>query len=175
MPHPNPKPRIEDVLQPHLSANDDADFWRVVLDDLDKEFFQVGIDVSGHEIFLQIGSCSHWVRPHQRRLTAAGGFAYPSGYSESVYGYSGLPEYDWSLLFHRDKVRGAWSESPKFYGKRKLVCRVAIPNRTLLHNQAVVHIFWSPGTPARPREKARSYLAYRKVDGIWSKAASDEL
>ena len=128
MPQPSPKSRIEEAILPHLSENDDADFWRVVLNDLDGDLSQVGIDVSeGSEIFLQIGSCSHWVRPHQRRLTAAGGFAYPSGYSESLYGYSGLPEYDWSVLFHLGKVGKSWSEALKFYGKRKLVCRVAIP------------------------------------------------
>jgi len=85
--------------------------------------------------FLWIGACSHWWRPHQRRWTAAGGFAWPTGY-KGVAGYSdGLPEFDWSVILSFDGER--WKRIDKFSGKKQAILRVAVPARTggsvLLH------------------------------------------
>ena len=161
---------------PRLSESDDARFWSTVLNDLAQEFESLCINESeDYDIFFQIGACSHWLRPHQFRLAAAGGFAYPSGYAESRFGYNALPEFDWFVIFHFDKTHSAWLKSDKFFGKRKLVCRVALPTRTVRHNQAVVNVSWSPGTPTQPKEKAKSFLAYRKIDDEWQQVATGAL
>ncbi len=164
---------FETAILPRLSYGDDARFWLTVFEDLAQEFSRLGVDeCKGYDIFLQIGACSHWLRPHQTRLTAAGGFALPAGYLGGGFSRDGLPEFDWSVLFQRDKTQGAWLQSDKFFGKRQLLCRVALPSRTLRHNQAVVHVLWSPGTPAQPKEKAKSFLAYRKIDDEWQQVAT---
>lgn len=89
---------FETAIFPHLSDSDGARFWLTVFDDLTQEFSSLGIDErESYEIFLQIGACSHWFRPHQTRLTAAGGFALPAGYLGGGFSRDGLPEFDWSV------------------------------------------------------------------------------
>ncbi len=167
---------LETTILPRLSENDDAHFWQKVLAELAQEFSLLGVDeCKGYDIFLQIGACSHWLRPHQTRLTVAGGFALPAGYLGGGFSRDGLAEFDWSILLQRDKTNGAWLESNKFFGKRQLLCRVALPTRTVQHNQAVVQVFWSPGTPAQPKEKAKSFLAYRKTENEWQQVATGKL
>ena len=167
---------FETAILPHLSDDDDARFWLIVFEDLVQEFSRLGIDErKGYEIFLQIGACSHWLRPHQTRLTAAGGFALPAGYLGGGFSRDGLPEFDWSVLLHRNQAKGLWLQSDKFFGKRQLLCRVALPTRTVQHNQAVINLLWSPGTPAQPKEKAKLFYAYRKTDDEWKQFATGEL
>ena len=167
---------FERAILPRLSESEDARFWVKVFADLTQEFLLHYIDdCKGYDIFLQIGACSHWLRPHQTRLTAAGGFALPSGYLGGDFSRDGLPEFDWSVLFQRDKKQYAWFESEKFFGKRQLLCRVALPTRTVQHNQAVVHVLWSPGTPTQPSKKEKSFLAYRKLSDEWQQVANGAL
>jgi hypothetical protein len=167
---------FETAILPHLSASDDARFWFTVLEDLTQEFLWLGLDErASHEIFLQIGACSHWLRPHQTRLTAAGGFALPAGYLGSGFSRDGLPEFDWFVLLHRSQAQSSWSKSENFFGKRQLLCRVALPTRTLQHNQAVINVLWSPGTPAQPKEKTKLFYAYRKIADEWKQVATGKL
>lgn len=167
---------LERAILPRLSERDDPSFWLTVIWDLEQAFSRDGIDETrGYEIFLQIGACSHWLRPHQTRLTSAGGFALPAGYLGSGFGRDGLPEFDWFVLFHRNQTEAHWSTSNKFFGKRQLICRIALPTRTLQHDQAVINILWSPGTPARPKEKAKFFYAYRKVSDDWTQVANGNL
>lgn len=167
---------FERAVFPFISDSDDALFWQTVLDDLEQEFSLLDIDqCKDFDIFLQIGACSHWLRPHQTRLTTAGGFAFPVGYLGSGFSRNGLPEFDWFVLFHWNKSKGEWLESERFFGKRRLVCRVALPTRTLKHNQAVVNVFWSPGTPNQPKQKAKLFYAYRKIMDEWKQVAAGEL
>lgn len=164
---------FESAILPHLSDGDDARFWLIILDDLTQEFSSLGLDeCASHKIFLQIGACSHWLRPHQTRLTAAGGFALPAGYLGSGSSRDGLPEFDWFVLLHRNQIEGSWEQSDKFFGKRQLVCRVALPTRTLQHNQAVISVLWSPGTPVQPKQKTKSFYAYRKNADGWKQTAT---
>lgn len=160
----------------HLSPKDDTRFWLTVFDDLTQEFLSLGIDKrKGYEIFLQIGACSHWLRPHQTRLTGAGGFALPAGYLGGGFSRDGLPEFNWSVLLHRNQTQGSWLETDKFFGKRQLLCRAALPTRTVQHNQAVINVSWSPGTPAQPKQKTKLFYAYRKIADKWKQVAAGSL
>ena len=166
----------ERAVLPYLSDGDDARLWLTVFNDLTQVFLSLGLDERhSHEIFLQIGACSHWLRPHQTRLTAAGGFALPAGYLGGGFSRDGLPEFDWSVLFHRNQAQGLWLQSDKFFGKRQLLCRAALPTRTVQHNQAVINVLWSPGTPAQPKQKTKQFYAYRKIADEWKQTASGAL
>ena len=159
-----------------LEDEDDPALWAEVFVTLARDFGALySAEPKGYEVFFQVGACSHWLRPHQTRLTAAGGFAYPAGYLGSGYSRRGLPEFDWFTILYRDREEGVWAQTGKFFGKRRLVCRVAVPARTLRHNQAAVHVLWSPGTPENPERKLRMYYGFRKVDGSWECVASGEM
>ena len=167
---------LETAILPRLSESDDAHFWQTVFADLTQEFSLLGVDeYNSYEIFLRIGACSHWLRPHQTRLTAAGGFALPAGYLGGGFSRDGLPEFDWSVLLHRNQVQGSWLQSDKFFGKRQLLCRIALPTRTVQHNQAVINVLWSPGTPAQPKQKTKLFYAYRKIAGERKQVATGKL
>ena len=167
---------FESVIRPYLTDEDDPDFWAAVFDMLARNFESLySVKSERYETFLQVGACSHWLRPHQTRLTAAGGFAYPSGYLGGGFSRDGLPELDWFVIFHREQKENRWARTGKFFGKRKLVCRVALPTRTLRHNQAVINVLWSPGTPDNPDKKLAMYYGFRKVDGEWRCVVSGEL
>lgn len=167
---------FESLIRPYLSSEDDPNFWVAALGTLVHDFESFYPHESkGYEIFLQVGACSHWLRPHHTRLTAAGGFAYPSGYLGGGFSRDGLPEFDWFVVFHRDRKEDRWVQVDKFFSKRKLVCRVALPTRTSRHNQAAINILWSPGTPDSPDKKRAMYYGFRKVDGEWKCVASGEL
>ena len=168
----NMEPMTQDfanAVESRLGPEDDPRFWdsvfQTLLRDIELQHFD---ENKKHEIFLQIGACSHWLRPHQTRLTADGGFAYPSGYlGGSGFSTNGLPEFDWSVILHRDQDQGRWVLTDKFFGKRRLICRVALPTRTLRHNQAAIHLVWTPGTPAQPAHKEVLYYGFRKRGGSW--------
>ena len=156
-----------------LGEEDDPALWAAVFDTLARDFEEFHpASPKGYEVFFQVGACSHWLRPHQTRLTAAGGFAYPAGYLGSGFSRRGLPEFDWFTILHRNREQGGWVQTGKFFGKRRVVCRVALPTRTLRHDQAAVHVFWSPGTPDDPEQKRRMYYGFRKVSGAWECVAS---
>jgi hypothetical protein len=149
-----------DVLRTHLTSDDDERLWREVLRVTSEDFEQRFAERNSKaDIFMQVGACSHWLRPHQTRWTAAGGFAWPSGYGGSAgYSRNGLPEFDWSVLFQC--VDGKWRFAEKFAGKKQISLRVAVPSRTSRHNQAAVHTISSPG-----RELV--FYGFRKVEGEW--------
>src|SRR5258708_3339750 len=55
---------------------------------------------AGPAVLVEVGRCSHWLRPHQTRWTADGGFPHPTGYGSGRGGHSlsGLPQFDWSVV-----------------------------------------------------------------------------
>src|SRR6266404_2420635 len=117
---------FESAIVPYLTSEDDPDFWMAALDILARDFESLYSSGSKkNEVFLQLGACSHWLRPHQTRLTAAGGFANPSGYLGGAFSRKGLPELDWSVIFQRDWKENRWVQTDKFFSKRKIICRVA--------------------------------------------------
>jgi hypothetical protein len=77
-----------------LDEDDDPELWQVALDHILGEFQKED------DALVEVGRCSHWLRPHQSRWSAGGGFAWPTGYGCGSGGYSrsALPQFDWSLV-----------------------------------------------------------------------------
>src|SRR5258707_11620091 len=86
-------------LADHLTPEDDPKLWETVLAVLNEELLQrYCADGGGKKAwYLRVGACSHWVRPHQSRWTAAGGFFWAVG-DEGGAGvlWDGVPEFVWS-------------------------------------------------------------------------------
>ncbi len=150
-----------DALEPKLAADDDRAFWRAALSVLGEEFAQRYAEESRRSVWsMVVGACSHWVRPHNSRWNAAGGFMYPDGYKDSV------PELDWSVIFLFRN--GEWKLAEKLPGKRIKTFRVAIPARTARHKHAAIHARWTP-------DGETILYGFRKISGKWKcVAASDE-
>jgi hypothetical protein len=150
-----------EIIAPKLVRDDDHELWQATLSVLADEFMQRCAEETQRGVCaMVVGACSHWVRPHQSRWSAAGGFAYPQGYKNSV------PELDWSVIFvFRNRE---WSSVKKLSSKKTKVLRVAIPARTGRHKQAAVHSQWSLGGET-------ILYGFRKVAEKWEcVAASDE-
>jgi hypothetical protein len=158
----NDKPRLPfEIIAHNFVAEDDRDFWRTALDVLSEELIlRRDEKPKSGDWILVVGVCSHWLRPHQTRWTARGGFAYPNGYQ------SFLPKLDWSsILLFRDRQ---WISAEKLPKKKQRLFRVAIPARTARHKQAVVHTRWSPGNET-------VLYGFRNLHGNWEcVATSDE-
>ncbi|MFL6311331.1 MAG: hypothetical protein ACJ71W_04420 [Terriglobales bacterium] len=161
---------IFEALAKNLNSDDDDDLWRLIVSTIMEEFARQIMVKSrnGKKCYLRVGACSHWIRPHQSRWTAAGGFAWPAGY-KGAEGHSlvrGLPEFDWSEAFQFEF--GRWMHTAKFTGKRQVIFRVAVPSRTTRHMQAAVHSIWSDSNE-------QILYGFRKAKGQWQcAAASDE-
>lgn len=145
---------LADEIGRHLGEEDDPELWAValreILSDLDA---QTGM-------MVEVGRCSHWVRPHQKRWTADGGFAWPEGYgrSGSWVGIRSLPQFDWSLILRW--TGGRWEITRR--QSVKYVLRVAIPSRTRRHLQAAVHTLWMT-----EKENHARFYGFRKRDDHW--------
>jgi hypothetical protein len=150
-----------ETIQSKLAANDDPALWKAALSVLVDELAQRQTEESGRDVWVMVvGACSHWVRPHNSRWNAAGGFVYPDGYKDSV------PELDWSAVFVLRKQK--WTSATKLPGEKTRVFRVAIPARTARHKQAAIHTRWSPNGET-------VLYGFRKVVDKWQcVAASDE-
>lgn len=152
----------------------DPDFWRTAVSVLmrDAEFI-IDEQPSGCDSFLQIGVCSHWLRPHQTRWTADGGFAWPSGYSGRGYSRTGLPEFDWNVPLYWHPKQRVWrpTKHARMPKKRRFVLRAALPARTTRHQQAVVNAIWIHGTPQKPLKKPMTIYGFRKQEETWDLTA----
>jgi hypothetical protein len=151
-----------DRLAECLNADDDPELWRAAL-------CYILTEVStGPEVLVEVGRCSHWLRPHQTRWTADGGFAWPAGYGSGAGGYSrsALPQFDWSVVL-------AWNGAEWEVIERRSVrttLRIAIPSRTRRHRQAAIHTLWHTG-----REKEVVFYGFRRRDGGWACTASKRI
>lgn len=156
-PHKYQAPPFE-LIASNLNKDDDPNFWQAALQVLSEEFRRCRDEnPKKGDWFLLVGACSHWVRPHQTRWTAAGGFAYPEGYRNS------LPELDWQAIFvFRDREWIAVKNLPK---KHSRVFRAALPTRTNRHKQAAVHTRWYPGSET-------AFYGFRNTDGHWTCVAA---
>jgi len=150
-----------EAIASKLTAEDDCDFWEIALAVVTDEFIQRHDEHSkSGDWVLMIGACSHWLRPHQNRWIAAGGFAAPMGYQNF------MPEFDWSLLFVFRA--GRWTHVKKLPKRRLKLLRIAVPTRTTRHKQAAIHTRWLPGSE-------EVLYGFRNIDGNWEcLAASDE-
>ncbi len=126
----------------------------------------------GSELYAIIGSCAHWIRPHQSRWTAGGGFALPAGYGDGEGFLKGLPNLDWSVTLQFDRGETAWTspETPPIQRFRSV--RLAVPSRTVRHRQAAVHAVWSAGTLVA-RSKQTVYYGFRNSTDGWKLVAHE--
>jgi hypothetical protein len=163
---------LHSLITEHLTADDDTGLWQIATTTL-FALAEASAAKTRKNVFVQIGSCSHWISPHHPiRWIADGGFAWPFGYDKTTTGFSyrALPELSWSELL---KWTGEDWE-PDRLGKRSLVFRVAIPARTARHLQAAIHTVWTPRSPTE-REKMVQLFGFRKKHGKWLLTASDKL
>ena len=158
---------IDDIKE-QFGLEDDPAAWQAILATVSEEFAEhYRTSARGKEAwFLRIGACSHWMRPHQSRWIAAGGFALATGYKDAAGWSNGLPDFDWSVILAFDGKQ--WNRVRKFSGNRQVVFRVAVPSRTLRHKQAAIHTMWSTSHEF-------TLYGFRNIDGKWTcLAASDE-
>ncbi len=163
------------MYQENLSEEDDPELWSFVMGCLAEDLKFQDCDLkSMHPIYLRLGLCRHWLRPHQTRWTADGGFAWPTGYGGNE-GYSrmGLPEFDWSVLYRW--VDNDWMSVKKEQGKKKLILRAAIPARTAKHRQAAIHTLWDSGFPFSPEQKLVRFYGLRKTGERWVLKATKDI
>jgi hypothetical protein len=156
------------TIREHLAVDDDPCLWEAAIDEIltDAEFLCRGGNIA-RVVLAELGRCSHWLRPHQTRWTADGGFAWPTGYGGVGFSRSGLPEFDWSCAWRWDAETGRWALAERHRPKGCLVLRVALPARTRRHLQAAVHTVWTPGSPADPRREFIQFYGFRRRDGDW--------
>jgi len=165
-----------DIILNRLNTGDDPWLWIAVWNEIVQPIEAAVINMEHKtSLYIRLGSCSHWHRPHQSRLTVAGGFALPSGYLGGAFSFLGLPEITWQLIFRWDGDNSLWKSVKRFSGKRRLVCRIAVPNRTRRHAQAVVNVRWEPGTIENPKLKATRYYAFRRGRAGWKCKAAGNL
>ena len=150
-----------DAIREYLTAEDDPALWAVVLGHITATLDKApGVRV-------EVGRCSHWLRPHQSRWTADGGFAWPFGYGSGQGGYStrALPQLDGSVVLEWDgrEWRAAAGRSVK------PAVRVSVPSRTTRHAQAAVHTLWAGGKGTETR-----LFGFRKRNGVWTCTAESE-
>ena len=148
-------------VMPNLTEGDDRDLWQIALGVLADEFLQrYDEEAKNRQWVFIIGACSHWLRPHQTRWTASGGFAAPRGYN------SFRPQLDWSVMF--SVCNRLWMPIERFSGSALTSFTAAMPSRTARHKQAAIHTKWSTSPKA-------VYYGFRNLNGRWKcVAASDE-
>jgi hypothetical protein len=151
--------RAVEVLAGLMGEDDDPELWRAALGHILSEV------EPGPGLLVEVGRCSHWLRPHQSRWTADGGFARPTGYGGGGGGHclSALPQFDWSVVLGWDGAE--WEAVPRRSVRAGL--RVAIPSRTRRHRQAAIHTLWHTG-----REKVVVFYGFRRRDDGWICTAS---
>jgi hypothetical protein len=159
---------LDPLIAERLTADDDPDLWDVATSTIlsDAVFLCREVD---EDIFSQVGSCRHWIRPHQHRWKADGGFTFPAGYDRTTTGYSfiALPALEWSVFFKWTVT--AWE--PGRTGRRCPMLRIAIPARTARHLQAAIHTIWTPRSPLT-KEKVERFYGFRKKHCDWRLTAT---
>jgi hypothetical protein len=123
------------ALQERLTVEDDPALWEQVPKTLAEDAAAIESVKRGAPLYAELGVCSHWLRPHQSRWTAAGGFAYPTGYGDGEGGdlpvaRAGLPRLDWSFKLLSNPASGEWVVPAELPTKRFSCIRVAVPSRT---------------------------------------------
>jgi hypothetical protein len=159
---------FEPTIVERLSPGDDSGFWQTAVEKIVGDAEVLCRRYQGKDsIFAQIGSCSHWMSPHNKGSWFSDSrFARPTGYGCSGFSIYGLPEFDWSLSFEWQQD-DRWTPAPRVHGRRPLVLRVALPARTAKHIRAVANVYWTPGSPTIPEEKALLGYAFRKANDRW--------
>jgi hypothetical protein len=161
------------TISSKLADDDDPLLWESVVDHLltEADYLCSRCRVK-RDVFLEIGRCSHWQRPHQHRWLAGGGFAAPFGYGGTGFNIHALPEFEWSLAFERDWFTRRWNPVENVSTARSLVFRVTVPSRTRQHPQAAIHTLWTPHPPTGKRQKLLQLYGFRRMNDRWHCTAS---
>jgi hypothetical protein len=159
------------LLGERLDRTDDPELWTCAVNAVLADATALCLATANpRRITAEVGRCSHWLRPHQTRWTADGGFAWPTGYDGPGFSRRGLPEWDWSVRWAWSPDDGLWR--PVEPGRRpetaRLRFRLAVPSRTRRHSQAAVHTAWLPGSPVRPRERLVQFYGFRRGGVEWA-------
>jgi hypothetical protein len=163
------------VIQPFLNADDDPAFWTQAIEVFAADVeFEIAEGGRHRNILMNVEACSHWLRPHQTRWMAAGGFAWPTGYGGTRWSRSGLPQFDWSIELLWNAHSQIWEIASRLKRKRALTFRAALPTRTLRHNQAAIHTIWQRGSPTVPTKKCVRLYGFRKKQQEWTCVASKD-
>ena len=169
-------PQFEHAILPLLCEDDDPSLWEVAINFIFHEAaFLARCAPDSTLISATVGCCSHWLRPHQTRWTADGGFAWPSGYGGHGNSRVGRPEHDWSTEFQWNPIDETWlpTESDPIVLER-ISMRVTIPARTSRHDQAAIPVTWVNGTPVLPQEPVFQIYGFRKQSRQWKCTATNE-
>jgi hypothetical protein len=155
------------LVEERLSEEDDPALWAQVLKAVAEDASVLQVANNRSHLYAEAGVCSHWLRPHQTRWTAAGGFAFPIGYGDAEgFARSGLPGFDWRVKLQFNPAFVNWIVPSELPTKRFSVVRIAVPARTTRHRQAAVHTLWSPGT-LDARQKRVVFYGFRNLTGVW--------
>ena len=170
-----PIPDFASRIGEHLRSDDDPDLWQTAMERIVADAELVCDRYRGKsEIFVQVGSCSHWMSPHNKGSWFPDvRFAWPTGYGSTGFRIYGLPEFDWFLAWKRVlREKSYWDPVQRIHGRRSLVLRVALPARTAKHVRAVAHALWIPGSPTCPKGQFLQGYAFAKEKGRWSWVAT---
>lgn len=157
-----------DALSPRLDSEDDPRLWQDALDVIFGDLSPQAQDYEGKDaIVVEIGRCSHWIRPHWR--STKDGTRLPSGYDPTTTGYSfsSLPQFDWSLRWKCEPKSHDWSVTKGQPSRRPLSYRIAIPAHSARHDQATVSAIWQPGSPRDPDTKLLVVYGFERNDNTW--------
>lgn len=167
---------LRDLICSRLTSDDDASAWPIIIDRVcsDAEYL-CRHNPDSKFVAMTIGCCSHWLRPHQTRWTADGGFAWPTGYVGQRHSRLGLPQHDWDVAVHWHGNEARWQQTDprsRFKPRQILEFRVSVPARTAWHEQAAVFTIWRPGSPPLPKDELIQFYGFRKRDDVWACTAS---
>jgi hypothetical protein len=144
-------------------TDDDPQLWDVVIAHL-LNWLEPQIDVTKRRpLFIRVGPCSHWRRPHSWRHTLAGSKGWPRGYGDG----GTLPQLDWAVLLHWQPKEHSWQLATGLHTKRYYLFQVAIPSRSARHNQALVHSRWLPGPRRVQIQGGQTLFHFQKSFGHW--------
>lgn len=161
-------PSFEPAISPLLTQDDDAALWASVVNVVYSDAHTLCQSVAKYgRVLTQLGCCSHWLRPHQTRWSAGGGFAWPTGYGGPNFSRAGLPEYDWFVQWTWCPESNSWARSFADPSSDQLVFRVTVPARTRFHRQAAVHSIWHPGSPLQPQIPLTQFYGFRAKSDSW--------
>lgn len=161
-------PVFEPVIAPLLGGEDDPAFWVAAVNAVYTDANALCRSVTApRRVITRLGRCSHWLRPHQTRMTEGGGFAWPTGYDGPRFSRAGLPEFDWFGQWEWCPEGAGWEVASGDLRPGQLLFRVAVPSRSRRHRQAAVHTVWQPGPPPRPRLPLMQFYGFRDRSG-WS-------
>ncbi len=161
------------AIEASCATEDDLQAWRAIVDAVYSDAEQLLSALAASvDVTTEIGRCSHWLRPHQTRWTADGGFAWPTGYEGRRYSMRGIPEFDWCEPAVWNHEGSCWNHCEALPANQKsLHFRVAVPNRTARHDQAAVHTIWRPGPPQHRLKELLQFYGFRKRNGVWGATA----